>query len=47
MAGHSVPAIIVLRLHIFEHSSHMVFMEEPGELVSVLKEWIASLCLDV
>ncbi len=31
------------RLHIFEHSSHMVFMEEPGELVSVLKEWIASL----
>ena len=32
-----------VRLHIFEHSSHMVFMEEPGELVSVLKEWIASL----
>jgi proline iminopeptidase len=31
------------RLHIFEHSSHMVFMEEPDELVSVLKEWITSL----
>src|SRR5579859_2075047 len=31
------------RLHVFEHSSHMVFMEEPDELVSVLKEWIASL----
>jgi proline iminopeptidase len=31
------------RLHIFEHSSHMVFMEEPDELVSVLKGWITSL----
>jgi proline iminopeptidase len=31
------------QLHIFEHSSHMVFMEEPEELVSVLKQWITSL----
>ena len=31
------------RLHIFEHSSHMVFMEEPEELVTVLKEWIAAI----
>jgi proline iminopeptidase len=30
-------------LHIFEHSGHMVFMEEPEELVSVLKHWITSL----
>ena len=28
------------KLHVFEHSSHMVFMEEPEELVAVLKEWI-------
>jgi pimeloyl-ACP methyl ester carboxylesterase len=31
------------RLHIFEHSGHMVFMEEPEELVTVLKEWVTSL----
>lgn len=31
------------RLHIFEHSGHMVFMEEPEELVAVLKDWIAGL----
>ena len=31
------------RLHIFEHSGHMVFMEEPAELVSVLREWVTSL----
>jgi proline iminopeptidase len=30
------------QLHVFEHSSHMVFMEEPEELVAVLKEWITS-----
>jgi pimeloyl-ACP methyl ester carboxylesterase len=30
------------RLHIFEHSGHMVFMEEPEELVTVLKEWVTS-----
>jgi proline iminopeptidase len=31
------------QLHIFEHSGHMAFMEEPEELVSVLKHWITSL----
>jgi proline iminopeptidase len=31
------------QLHIFEHSGHMVFMEEPEELVSVIKHWIASI----
>ncbi|HEY6408638.1 MAG TPA: alpha/beta hydrolase, partial [Ktedonobacteraceae bacterium] len=31
------------QLHIFEHSGHMVFMEEPEELVTVLKEWITSI----
>lgn len=31
------------KLHIFEQSSHMVFMEQPDELVAILKEWIASL----
>ena len=31
------------KLHVFEHSSHMVFMEQPDELVAVLKEWITSL----
>jgi proline iminopeptidase len=31
------------RLHIFEHSGHMVFMEEPEELVAVLKKWITSI----
>ena len=31
------------KLHIFEHSSHMVFMEETEELVAVLKEWISSI----
>ena len=31
------------QLHIFEHSSHMVFMEETEELVTVLKEWITAL----
>ena len=30
------------QLHIFEHSGHMVFMEEPEELVAVLKQWITS-----
>ncbi len=30
------------QLHIFENSGHMVFMEEPEELVTVLKEWITS-----
>jgi len=30
------------QLHIFEHSGHMVFMEEPAELVTVLKNWITS-----
>jgi proline iminopeptidase len=28
------------QLHIFEHSGHMVFMEEQEELVSVIKQWI-------
>lgn len=27
-------------LHVFEHSGHMVFMEEPGELADVIKGWI-------
>lgn len=27
-------------LHVFEHSGHMVFMEEPEELADVIKEWI-------
>ena len=31
------------QLHVFEHSGHMVFMEEPEELVAVLKEWITSI----
>jgi proline iminopeptidase len=30
------------QLHIFEHSGHMVFMEEPEELVSVIKQWITA-----
>jgi proline iminopeptidase len=30
------------QLHIFELSGHMVFMEEPEELVAVLKHWITS-----
>ena len=30
------------QLHVFEHSGHMVFMEEPEELVAVLKQWITS-----
>jgi proline iminopeptidase len=30
------------QLHIFEHSGHMVFMEEPEELVAVLNQWIAN-----
>jgi len=31
------------QLHIFEHSGHMVFIEEQDELVFVLKNWISSL----
>ncbi len=31
------------QLHVFERSGHMVFMEEPEELVSVIKQWIASI----
>ncbi len=31
------------QLHVFEHSGHMVFMEEQEELVSVIKQWIESL----
>ena|SRR2546425_1346150 len=31
------------QLHVFERSGHMVFMEEPEELVSVLKQWIVSI----
>ncbi len=31
------------QLHIFEHSGHMVFIEEQDELVFVLKSWISSL----
>ncbi|HVB60837.1 MAG TPA: alpha/beta hydrolase, partial [Ktedonobacteraceae bacterium] len=27
-------------LHIFEQSGHMVFMEEPEELVAVISKWI-------
>jgi proline iminopeptidase len=30
------------QLHIFENSGHMVFMEEPEELVNVLNHWIIS-----
>ncbi|HCI82628.1 MAG TPA: hypothetical protein DHW02_23380 [Ktedonobacter sp.] len=30
------------QLHVFENSGHMVFIEEPDELVSVLKHWIVS-----
>lgn len=30
-------------LHVFEHSGHMVFMEEPEELIAVLRGWIKSL----
>src|SRR5258707_45698 len=35
------------RLHVFEHSGHMVFMEEPEELVAVLKEWITREMIDM
>ncbi len=35
-------AIPNAQLHVFEHSGHMVFMEEPEELVAVLKQWITS-----
>ena len=31
------------QLHVFENSGHMVFIEEPDELVMVLKHWISSL----
>lgn len=31
------------QLHVFEHSGHMVFIEEQEELVNVLKEWIQAL----
>src|SRR5216683_1375906 len=31
------------QLHIFEHSGHMVFMEEQEELVSAIKQWIETL----
>jgi len=31
------------QIHIFEQSGHMVFMEQPEELVTVLKQWITSL----
>jgi proline iminopeptidase len=31
------------QLHVFEHSGHMVFMEEQEELVEVLKRWVRSL----
>ena len=31
------------QLHVFEHSGHMVFMEEPEELVSVITQWIAEI----
>lgn len=30
------------QLHVFEHSGHMVFMEEPEELVTAIKEWISA-----
>jgi proline iminopeptidase len=31
------------QLHVFEHSGHMVFIEEQGELVNVLRGWIQTL----
>ena len=31
------------QLHIFEHSGHMAFLEEPEELVAVMKRWILSI----
>ncbi len=31
------------QLHVFEHSGHMVFIEEQEELVNVLKGWIQAL----
>ncbi len=31
------------QLHVFEHSGHMVFMEEQEELISVIEQWIESL----
>ena len=33
------------QLHVFEHSGHMAFMEEPEELVAVLKQWITGIYL--
>jgi proline iminopeptidase len=38
--AHNIPNA---QLHVFEHSGHMVFMEEPEELVSVIKRWITSI----
>lgn len=34
--------IPLAKLHVFEHSGHMAFMEEPEELVAVLKQWLPS-----
>lgn len=31
------------QLHVFEQSGHMVFMEEPEKLITVLRQWIRSL----
>ncbi len=33
------------QIHIFEHSGHMVFIEEQDELLFVIKHWISSLGL--
>ena len=37
--AHTIPNA---QLHIFEHSGHMVFIEEQDELVAVMKQWIGS-----
>ncbi len=40
--AHTIPDA---QLRIFEHSGHMVFIEEQDELVAVIKQWISSLGL--
>lgn len=45
MAGAEEMALSIpnAQLHVFEHSGHMVFIEEQEELVGVLKTWIQAL----
>jgi proline iminopeptidase len=38
--AHNIPDA---QFHVFEHSGHMVFIEEQDELVAVIKQWMSSL----